>query len=86
MAEIVAAYSPWELGVYRIENTLVRPWVRGYKKHVNWEHPWQYHDLDVEAQRSAEIAGAARAALHRSATRRGRIRRARRCLARVPAA
>ena len=35
MAELVAAYNPWDLGVYRIENTLVRPWVLGYKKHVN---------------------------------------------------
>jgi oligopeptide transport system substrate-binding protein len=54
MAGIVAAYAPWELGAYTYENTLVRPWVRGYVKHVSWEHPWKYHDLDVEAQRSAK--------------------------------
>jgi ABC-type transport system substrate-binding protein len=47
MAEIVAAYAPWDLGVYNYENTLVQPWVRGYLKHVYWEHPWKYHDLDV---------------------------------------
>jgi len=46
MAGLVAAYNPWDLGVYRIENTLVRPWVLGYKKHVNLEHAWQYLDLD----------------------------------------
>jgi hypothetical protein len=24
----------------------VQPWVRGYKKHAYWEHPWQYVDVD----------------------------------------
>jgi ABC-type transport system substrate-binding protein len=52
MAKIVAAYNPWDLGVYRIENTLVRPWLVGYKKHIYWEHPWLYHDVDV-ARRGA---------------------------------
>jgi ABC-type transport system substrate-binding protein len=46
MSEIVAAYNPWWLGFYTIENTLVQPWVRGYKKHVYWEHPWKYLDVD----------------------------------------
>ncbi len=52
MAKIIAAYNPWDLGVYRIENTLLRPWVLGYAKHVYDEHPWQYLDLDL-AQRNA---------------------------------
>jgi ABC-type transport system substrate-binding protein len=47
MAEIVAAYGPWDLGVYNYENTLAHPWMRGYVKHVYWEHPWKYHDVDV---------------------------------------
>jgi ABC-type transport system substrate-binding protein len=51
MAELVAAYNPWDLGVYRIENTLVRPWVIGYKKHINREHAWQFLDIDVAAQK-----------------------------------
>jgi oligopeptide transport system substrate-binding protein len=51
MAELVAAYNPWDLGVYRIENTLVRPWVIGYKKHINREHAWQYLDIDVAGQK-----------------------------------
>jgi ABC-type transport system substrate-binding protein len=46
MSEIVAAYNPWWLGFYTIENTLVQPWVRGYKKHAYWEHPWKYLDVD----------------------------------------
>jgi ABC-type transport system substrate-binding protein len=46
MAKIVAAYNPWDLGVYRYENTLVRPWVVGYRKHIYLEHPWKYLDID----------------------------------------
>ena len=55
MAEIVAAYNPWDLGVYRIENTLVRPWVLGYKKHVNLEHAWKYLDLDLAAAEGGQV-------------------------------
>ncbi|HVN34241.1 MAG TPA: ABC transporter substrate-binding protein [Casimicrobiaceae bacterium] len=54
MAELVAAYNPWDLGVYRIENTLVRPWVLGYKKHVNLEHAWKYLDVDPVRQKAGK--------------------------------
>ena len=47
MSELVAAYNPWELGIYTVENTLVAPWVRGYKKHIYHEHAWKYYDVDV---------------------------------------
>jgi oligopeptide transport system substrate-binding protein len=47
MAEVSAAYTPWDLGVYRIENTLVRPWVQGYVKNIYFEHAWKYLDLDL---------------------------------------
>jgi oligopeptide transport system substrate-binding protein len=50
MSELVAAYNPWWLGVYTIENTLLQPWVLGYKKHVYGEHPWKYLDIDVARQ------------------------------------
>jgi len=46
MAQIVAAYNPWDFGITRFENTLVRPWVLGYRKHIYLEHPWKYLDLD----------------------------------------
>ena len=52
MSEIVAAYNPWWLGFYTVENTLVQPWVQGYKKHVYWEHPWKYLDIDSARQPS----------------------------------
>jgi ABC-type transport system substrate-binding protein len=54
MAELVAAYNPWDLGVYRIENTVVRPWVLGYKKHVNLEHAWKYLDVDLSRRKQAK--------------------------------
>ncbi len=47
MAELVAAYNPWVLHVYPIENTLVQPWVRGYKKHAYWSHPWEFIGIDT---------------------------------------
>ncbi|TMH30861.1 MAG: heme-binding protein [Betaproteobacteria bacterium] len=50
MSELVAAYNPWWLGFYTIESTLVQPWVRGYKKHIYWEHPWKYLDIDIARQ------------------------------------
>ena len=50
MSELVAAYNPWWLGVYTMENTLVQPWVLGYKKHAYWEHPWMYLDVDTARQ------------------------------------
>ena len=53
MSELVNAYNPWDLGVWRIENTLVRPWVEGYKKHAFHEHAWKFYDLDRERRRTA---------------------------------
>ncbi len=55
MAEIGAAYNPWDIGVYTIENTLVQPWVLGYRKHAYWEHPWKY--LDIDPARKPRSAG-----------------------------
>jgi ABC-type transport system substrate-binding protein len=52
MAELVAAYNPWVLHVYTIENTLVQPWVQGYKKNAYWEHPGA--DVGVDAARVAQ--------------------------------
>jgi ABC-type transport system substrate-binding protein len=51
MSDLVNAYNPWDLGVWRIENTLVRPWIDGYKKHAFNEHAWKYYDIDLAARR-----------------------------------
>ena len=54
MSDIVNAQNPWDLGVWRIENTLVRSWVDGYKKHAFHEHAWKFYDLDVAKQRAGK--------------------------------
>ena len=54
MAKILEAYTPVDLDVYRYENTLVRPWVGGYKKNVLFEHAWKYLDIDVARQKSGK--------------------------------
>jgi oligopeptide transport system substrate-binding protein len=46
MSELVAVYNPWWLGIYTIENTIVQPWVIGYRKHAYLEQPWMYLDID----------------------------------------
>lgn len=51
MAELVAAYNPWWLGVYSVESTLVQPWVLGYKKNAYWEHAFEFLDIDAARQR-----------------------------------
>ncbi|HVF65827.1 MAG TPA: ABC transporter substrate-binding protein [Casimicrobiaceae bacterium] len=53
MFDIVNAQNPWDLGVWQIENTLVRPWVDGYKKHAFIENFWKYYDIDL-AKRGAK--------------------------------
>lgn len=47
MNKIFEAYTPWDLGVYRYENTLVRPWVLGYVKNPAFEHAWKFLDIDT---------------------------------------
>ena len=54
MSELVAAYNPWWLGIYTIENTVLQPWVEGYKKHAYWEHPWKYLDVDTTRLRTGK--------------------------------
>ncbi|MFO1312253.1 MAG: ABC transporter substrate-binding protein [Burkholderiales bacterium] len=53
MSEIVAAYAPWKLNSYRIENVVVYPWVIGYKYNPFNQHPWQYLDIDLSVPRKA---------------------------------
>ncbi len=53
MSELVAAYAPWKLNAYRIENVVVYPWVIGYKYNPFNQHPWQYLDIDLSVPRRA---------------------------------
>ena len=51
MSELVGAYAPWMVDVYRIENVLIQPWVVGYKYSGFFQHPWQYLDIDNTQRR-----------------------------------
>ncbi len=51
MSQIVAAYAPWKINAYRIENVIVYPWVVGLKYNPFNQHPWQYLDIDLKTPR-----------------------------------
>jgi ABC-type transport system substrate-binding protein len=53
MSELVTAYAPWMLDVYRYENVLVYPWVLGYKYSGIYQNPWPYLDIDASRKRVA---------------------------------
>jgi len=53
MSQIVAAYAPWKINAYRIENVVVQPWVVGLKYNPFNQHPWQYLDIDLKVPRKA---------------------------------
>jgi ABC-type transport system substrate-binding protein len=51
MSELVTAYAPWMLDVYRYENVVVYPWVVGFKYSGIYQHPWPYLDIDSAKKR-----------------------------------
>ena len=52
MNRILVAYAPWRLGVHRIFNHCINPWVLGYKKHPILFTSFKYLDIDVAAQQA----------------------------------
>jgi oligopeptide transport system substrate-binding protein len=50
MYRLLLAYAPWRLGVHRIFNHLLYPWVKGYKKHPILYTNYKYLDIDVPAR------------------------------------
>ena len=54
MTGIVAAYAPMGGGIYRIENTIVKPWVQGYYKDAFRTQAWRYLDVDAARQKSGK--------------------------------
>jgi ABC-type oligopeptide transport system substrate-binding subunit len=54
MTELVLVYAPWRLAVHRIQNHLIRPWVKGYKRHPFSLSYWRYIDIDVARQQAAK--------------------------------
>jgi oligopeptide transport system substrate-binding protein len=53
MDRLMLVYAPWRLGVHRVFNHLLYPWVKGYKKHPILYTNFKYLDLDVAAQHVA---------------------------------
>jgi oligopeptide transport system substrate-binding protein len=53
MGDLVNAYAPWNVTVFRYENVLVHPWVIGYKYNGFNQHPWAYFDLDIQRRAAA---------------------------------
>ena len=47
MAELIIVYAPWHLNTNRYRNSIVHPWVLGYKQHAYYEHNWAYLDVDL---------------------------------------
>jgi hypothetical protein len=52
MNRLLLAYAPWRLGVHRIYNHLIYPWVKGYKKHPIFYTNYKWLDIDVAAQQA----------------------------------
>ncbi len=52
MNRLIVAYAPWRLGVHRIFNHLINPWVLGYKKHPILFTSFKYLDIDTAAQKA----------------------------------
>ncbi len=52
MTKYVVVYAPWKLGIHPIENVVVHPWVRNFRRNPNILAPWKY--LDVGVQRQAQ--------------------------------
>ncbi len=46
-------YAPWRLGVHRVFNNFINPWVKGYKKHPILFTSFRFLDIDVAAQKAA---------------------------------
>jgi ABC-type transport system substrate-binding protein len=54
MTEMISAYSPWCTKSFRISNTVVAPWIRGYLKNAHYLIPsWHYLDVDPAARKTA---------------------------------
>ena len=50
MSDLIVAYAPWHMLLNRLNNTVVHPWVLGYKQHAFNEHNWRYLDIDRAKQ------------------------------------
>lgn len=54
MTDILNAYAPLGGGIYRIESTIAKPWVQGYKKDSFRGPFWRYLDIDTARLKAAK--------------------------------
>ena len=57
MMAIVTAYAPMGAAVYRIENTLVQPWVQGYVKNTFLGQSWRFVDVTAPTRPAKKYSG-----------------------------
>lgn len=57
MNRVAAAYAPWRFGMHRVWTHLIRPWVKGYKKHPILYTNFKYLDIDTSEQARALAGG-----------------------------
>lgn len=53
MYKNIVANAPWRLGVHRLFNHFINPWVLGYKKHPILITSFKYLDIDVALQKKS---------------------------------
>ena len=53
MNELVSAYAPWNITVFRYENVVTQPWLGAFKYSGFTQHPFPYLDVDVAKRRGA---------------------------------
>ena len=49
----IVANAPWRLGVHRVFNHILYPWIKGYKKHPILFTSFKYLDVDPDMRRGA---------------------------------
>lgn len=54
MSLLTIGYGAWHMGVHRIDNYLVQPWVVGYKQHPFLTNAWKYMDIDEGKRKQAK--------------------------------
>ncbi|MBI3230512.1 MAG: bicyclomycin resistance protein, partial [Burkholderiales bacterium] len=47
MAWLTAGYGVWHMGIHRIDNYLIQPWLLGFKEHPFSTHAFKFLDIDL---------------------------------------
>lgn len=52
MSQLAQGYGVWHMGMHRVENHLLQPWLKGYKMHPYLTNAYKYMDIDPQLQKS----------------------------------